>query len=517
MDDTIPGPDGRNDDSKGPASFLGKISDLPGLLAGTVIPAAAIERNLKVHYGNTSFKELLGLGDSALPHTPYFISHQYEQEFRQAVEDAFNGKARHVHEIGLRAAAGDIVYVDASLLPANGPAHNLVLAIFNDITRIISDRERQGNLNQLVVIGELVSLIAHELNNPLAAIVGFSQLLKSEALPPDAVDSLDQISASAALCRRIADKLLSYARRQPLNRTDVRVNCLIAGVLRSFTHELQTANITTRLSADPNLPAVRADVRRLETVIANLIYNACQAMPDGGTLTIETRTAPGNVESRMTGAPPAQSSGAQRCVEIHITDTGPGIPSSALPVIFEPFFTTRGRESTGIGLSISSNIIKKHDGGIRVGHASSAGTTFVVVLPAAPSGDPKQESQPADRSRTKRVLVIDDELACCKVLSMALTREGHQVDTAHDGEEAIRKLETQCYDVLIADVKMPRLDGPHLYELIRSKDPDLASRIVFVTGDSMGLATHNFLYSIPNPHLMKPFDVNKVNRLVCEM
>jgi len=511
----------------GPADSIASSSsrgELSALINDAAIPTANISRDLKIHSGNQPLKELLRSGAFSQPEKPHFISWRCEHEFRQAVEEAFNGKARRVPEIGVRVAPGAIVYLDARLFPAKDPGLDTVLAVFNDITGAVNDREKQKKLSQLVVIGELVRIIAHELNNPLAAVVGFSRLLKNENLTPVVAEGLEQIAQSAVQCRRVINKLLSYAKNQPLNRSDVCLNCLIAEVLASFTHELRSAGIRTRLSLDPSLPLAHVDMHQTEVAAANLIYNACQAMPDGGTLTVETRVVPTENESQLAAAAPAQieaSNEAEKTIEIRFTDTGCGIPTSIRPRIFEPFITTRGEQSVGVGLSICRGIARKHGGDVHLGQTSPGGTTFVMSLPAgrpdAPAGAPVPAPHAAIHPKPKRILVIDNEIACCKLFAISLTQDGHDVDTTGDGREAIEKLEEQSYDVVIANTKMPHVSGQKLYKAIRERNPVLAEKIVFLTDETVSSDTQDFLSRIPNPHLAKPFDVRKLNELVREL
>lgn len=515
-------PRGQGDDDIVPPSSS-QAHNMKAALVNRCLPLAVVDRHLNICHCNDPLRELLRLGDLAMPHQPQFVSHNCEHEFARVVEDVINGDVRHVHAIGLTAPTGDIVCVDAYLFPASHQEHDLALGVFCKSTETVSDQERRKDTYGRIVVGELVNVVAHELNNALASVLGFSQFLAKEN--SSAASDLRQVSHAAQLCQHLVAKLLTYTRKQRPARSRVDINDLIARQLSLLAGELASANVFVELRMEPGLPAVNADPNSLKVVVTNVIANARQSMPDGGTLNIETsagsleREGPAVYNAACVAERVADL--AEPFVQVRFIDTGSGISPAKLPRVFEPFFTTLGDDFDGIGLSISRSIIGKHGGAIRVEHTSPRGTTIVVRLPAAqpPSifnhADHEQRAAPA--TSKKRVLLSEDDISCCRLIEIALTREGHTVDVTHDGEQAMAKLDAHTYDVILVDINMARLDGRKLYELISREDPQLARKIIFITGDIMNDDVRKFLSEVPNTYLMKPFDIDKLSKAVQEM
>ena len=485
---------------------------------------AVVDRHLNIRHCNDPLRELLRLGDLAMPHKPQFVSHNCEHELTRIVEDVtINEDVRRAHAIGLIAPTGETICVDAHLFPTGHQERDLALGVFCKTTEAANDQERHKDTYGRIVVGELVNVVAHELNNTLASVLGFSQFLAKGN--SSAAGDLRQVSDAAQLCRRMVDRLLAYTRKQRPARSRVGINDLIARQLSLLAGELAAANVLVELRMEHGLPAVKADPHSLEVVVKNVIANARQSMPDGGTLTIETSA--GSLEREgpavydAAGVAERVADFAEPFVQVRFIDTGSGISPAERPRLFEPFFTTWGEDHDGIGLSISRSIIGKHGGAIRVEHTSPRGTTIVVRLPAAepPSifNHAVHEHQAAPAASKKRILLSEDDVSCCKLIEIALTREGHTVDVTHDGEQAMAKLGAHAYDVILIDINMARLDGRKLYELIARDDPQLARKIIFITGDIMNDEVRKFLSEIPNTHLMKPFDIDKLSKAVQEM
>jgi len=496
-----------------------------GALVNRCVPVAIIDKQLNICHCNAPLRELLRLGDAATPHKPRFVSHSCEQEFKKAIEDVTNGQIRHLPVIGLRPSSAETIWINGRLFPAKHRGHDLALGVFCATTETAADRQQREDINRHILVGELVDIVAHELNNTLASVLGFSQFLAKEDLSADAGGDLQQISDSARLCRRLVDRLLSCVKKQRPGHTRIDINDLVARQLSLLAGGLASSNIFVQLRMGSGLDAVGAEPHSLRVVIANIITNARQAMPDGGTLTIETSAAPSQREE-----PPDRCTSrvaehtvdfADQFIQVRFTDIGSGVAPVALPHIFEPFFTMHGETHDGIGLSICRSIIGKIGGTIRVEHTSPRGTTIIVTLPVAKPHSIFDHINPDQHTPTekisKKVLLVDDDISCCKVIQIALTREGHAVDITHDGEEAMARIDAQPYDIILLDVNMPRLDGRQLYEILSRKDPQQAGKMIFITGDVMDDNTQQFLRDIPNPHLMKPFDVDKMNKLVREM
>jgi CheY-like chemotaxis protein len=274
-----------------------------------------------------------------------------------------------------------------------------------------------------------------------------------------------------------------------------------------LAYELRTDSIDVSIDVAANIPILSADPHQLHQVFVNIIANAHHAM----------RRQQKARRLRIAGR--YDSAGGR--VYLEIADSGPGIPPEARARIFEPFFTTKAvGEGTGLGLSLCRGIIEDHGGTMDVAATSEEGTTFVIALPAAipantpVAASPSAPSAPVPRGR---VLVVDDEPAVADVISEALRRAGHQVDSASNGAEALGALALQRYDLVVSDTKMPVLDGEGFYaELIR-RFPELRRRVIFLTGDVLSREKRDFLQQAGTPFLTKPCDLVEMRELVARV
>jgi signal transduction histidine kinase len=351
---------------------------------------------------------------------------------------------------------------------------------------------------KLSAVGEFVAGVTHELNNPLATVMGFSELLQKADVGAEHQRHLDMIFKSAQRCQKIVQSLLSFARRRQPERKPVSVNALVEAVLEIVSYPLRTGNIEVVKQFGPHLPMVLADAHQIQQVLLNIINNARQA--------IEAHQPRGRIKIITEVHEPN--------VRITIRDNGPGIPEENLRRIFDPFFTTKEvGKGTGLGLSLCYGIIKEHGGSITPSSRPGEGATFVIELPITHDAvEPAEASPPPGSDRQnpregagRRVLVIDDEEAILQMISEDLHGSGYQVDTAIDGESGLRRLRQTHYDATLCDWKMPGLNGRQVYEQLRAINPGLCRRLIFITGDVINESMRQFLESEKRPCLAKPF------------
>jgi signal transduction histidine kinase/ActR/RegA family two-component response regulator len=375
-------------------------------------------------------------------------------------------------------------------------------------------RELEEAQNQLVqaekmsVVGQLVSGVAHELNNPLAGVLGYSQLLLRMDLSEEVRRGLDKIESEAERCRRIVQNLLIFARKNKAQKRAIDLNALLESVLELKAYPLKVDSIEVVREFGKSLPRVMADASQLQQAFMNIIHNAQQAMsgrPTPGRLTVLTRQVDGTVR-------------------VEIGDTGPGISQENLSRIFDPFFTTKEvGQGAGLGLSICYGIVQEHRGRIWAESRRGEGSTIHVELPVSTEAAEHEESgapaeaAPAGTAATARILVVDDEASIVDILYDVLRLDGHQIETAINGRLALNKLRSGFFDVVISDLKMPGMTGQELYRHLRELDSRLLSRIIFTSGDLANPDTQTFLQESGTPFLQKPFDLNEVRRLVQEM
>ncbi len=374
-------------------------------------------------------------------------------------------------------------------------------------------RQQLIQSEKLSAIGQLISGIAHELNNPLTGVMGYSQLLQlRKDLDDRAKDNLLKINNLALRCQKIVQNLLSFARKQKPERTLCDVNEILEKTVDLRSYELQVNNIEIVQDLDPTLPGTIADGHQLQQVFLNLVTNAEQAMleaHDRGRLTIRTRA------DSQTGR-----------IRIEVSDDGPGIPEAHLTRIFDPFFTTKDvGKGTGLGLSLSYGIIKEHGGNIYARSRVGEGSTFVIELPIISRLQEDVSRTPTllpqaihfeNLVRNKRVLVVDDERYILDFFVEVFRLFPMEVETASDGKVAMEKMLLNDYDLIVTDFKMPLMSGKELFHWVREKRPHLSSRIIFVTGDTANAETRSFFEHSGNRYLAKPFKIEEVKEVIQE-
>ena len=372
-----------------------------------------------------------------------------------------------------------------------------VLCLIRDVTDQKMLQEQLIQAEKMSAIGQLVSGVAHELNNPLAGISAFAQLLLAEKrFPPDQRTAAETIYSEARRASRIVQNLLTFARQHKAEKIPTAINQVLDDTLELRGYELRVRGIDVRREYDESIPETMADAHQLQQVFLNLITNAEQAMEqrDGHHHRLTVRTRRGS-----------------DAIRIEIEDTGAGIPANLIERIFNPFFTTKPTGSgTGLGLSISLGIVREHEGRIWAENPPQTGARFVVELPITePRTSGEQTAVPHVQSMDSdhlRVLVVDDEASVRVSLQRYLAGKGHEVETTASGEDALVRLKASKYDAVIVDMRMPDLSGEQLFERLRSNDPGHAERVIFTTGDLVNEQMRRFLDGTGRPCVPKPFE-----------
>ena len=378
-----------------------------------------------------------------------------------------------------------------------------------ELEQIVAERtQRLLQSEKVATMGSLLAGVAHELNNPLAVVMGQAHLLRGSAKEPAMVERAEKITAGAERCARIVRNFLALARQRSPEREDVYLNLVVQQAVELLAYHLRTSNVEVAFDLADDLPVIWADGHQLHQVVVNLVANAHQAMRRMDTarrLVITTRFE----------REPDR-------VQLDIADSGPGIPAEIRARIFEPFFTTKpAGEGTGLGLSLCRNMLEEHGGTIAVQSEVGLGATFRIELPvvsrpisAAPAARAPESLPPISG---KAVLVVDDEPDIAATLAEALQGDGHQVEVAADGAKALEMLGRRAFDLIVTDTKMPVLDGERFYAELEQRFPKLCRRILFLTGDVLSGEKRAFLERTGAPHLLKPFDLREVRQLVHRM
>ncbi|MEP6990801.1 MAG: PAS domain S-box protein [bacterium] len=385
-----------------------------------------------------------------------------------------------------------------------------VLGILRDVTDEQRLAEQLLQQEKLVAVGQLVSGVAHELNNPLAGVMAFAQLLLASPVPlaDEPRHAVETIHREAGRAAKIVSSLLTFARQQPAERSATRLNDIVTDTLELRRYALRTAGIVVTLELDGALPVTWADPFQLQQVVLNLVVNAEQALTGTG--------AEGRITVRTARA------GGGTTLVLSIADNGPGIARDQLARIFNPFFTTKPvGEGTGLGLSISDGIVHEHGGRFRVDSTPGAGATFIVELPfVPPPGGAEAPALPnvaGVPDQPRRMLVVDDEPAMRAAVSGFLQSLGHHVAVAPNTHEARALLAASEYDVVLLDLRMPEPGGEAFYRELRQHDDVHAGRVVFMTGDLQSEAAQRFLTEAGRPVIGKPFQLDDLAAMLASV
>jgi PAS domain S-box-containing protein len=423
--------------------------------------------------------------------------------------------AEHTYEM----VEGREFIFEISMFPLVDSAGNIeaVVEMQHDITESKRAEEEKGQLEQkaqvasrLASVGEMAAGIAHEINNPLTSVIGYSQLLSErDDIAEDVRMDLKAIDEGAQRVAGVIKRLLTFARQTRPERTLANVNELITNTLDLRAYHLRTNNIKVTTELADDLPITTADPAQLQQVFLNIIVNAETAMKlarGKGKLLIKTEEWQYAEEVNGT-------------IRISFKDNGPGIASENLERIFDPFFTTREvGQGTGLGLSICHGIIAEHKGRIWVESEVGKGSTFIVELPIVIESTRLEVVEPVGKKPQKvpraKILVVDDEPSTLEFLSRLLTNEGHEVDTVSNAAEAFEMVKDKRYSLILLDIKMPGASGIELYGRMQKIAQSFAERVIFITGDIMGTDTEAFLSRTKAPYITKPFDVNQLKKKI---
>jgi signal transduction histidine kinase/CheY-like chemotaxis protein len=354
--------------------------------------------------------------------------------------------------------------------------------IAEDVTerKALEDQLRQAQ--KMEAVGKLAGGVAHDFNNLLTVITGYSQILMDQQSEnAQASHSIEQIFKAADRATSLTRQLLAFSRRQMLQPRLISLNTLIRN-LEKMLHPLLGERIQIVVRASVNLGAVRADPGQLEHILMNLVVNARDAMPRGGTITVETANA--DLTEAFSRTHPGALAG--QYVMLAVRDTGTGIDEQTLAHIFEPFFTTKEPgKGTGLGLSMVYGIVKQSGGYITVDSEVGAGTTFRIYLPRVNGTEELRspETRPAARETgSGTILLVEDEDAVRSLVETILTSDGYKVLVANSPEQAtgICRAFPGTIDVLLTDVVMPDMSGPELAEKLLALRSGL--RVVYMSG-----------------------------------
>ena len=367
---------------------------------------------------------------------------------------------------------------------------------------IAQQRDALRQSEKLTAMGSLLAGVAHELNNPLAIVMGRASLLEEKTAGTPMHADVVRIRDAAERCGRIVRTFLNMARQRPAARTAMRLNDLVRGAADLLQYSLRAGGVRLTLALADDLPELHADADRLGQLVLNLIVNAEQALA--------AVAAPRELRIE-TGLQPAcdGDSNAAPLLWLRVADNGPGVPADVRERIFDPYFTTKGEGlGTGLGLPVSRSVARDHGGELML-EDTPRGASFLLSLPVhsdAPEPTrPAPLAEAAPPAAAQRVLVVDDEAEIADLMRAMLEGAGYEVATAESGAVALEMLAEVRFDATVSDLRMPDVDGAALWREVSQRQPHLAQRMLFVTGDTLSPGAKRFLADSGCASLDKPF------------
>ncbi|MBI4635017.1 MAG: GAF domain-containing protein [Candidatus Rokubacteria bacterium] len=391
------------------------------------------------------------------------------------------------HEVALLQA-----FADQSALALENA--RLYAAARDSVERLRQTQAQLVQAAKMSALGQLVSGVAHELNNPLSVIIGYGQLLLAREIPPAMQRPVELMVSQADRMAKIVRNLLFFARQRPVERTPVEINEVIEQALALRLSQLRLSGITVEQDLAPELPTIAGDAQQLQQVFLNLLLNAEQAILEAqrrGRIVLRTRLDAGD-----------------KVVRAQVIDDGPGIAPDVLPRVFEPFFTTKEvGAGTGLGLSVSYGIVQEHGGRLSV-ESVPGSTVFTVELALGVVEERRPEPTPPFEALTvdgRLALVVEDEPGVLDLVVTLLGQTGWRVDVASGGKAGLARVRRRRYDVIVSDMRMPEGGGEDFYRVAAAEDPALARRFIFITGDTANPEAWRFLREVNVPVIEKPF------------
>jgi PAS domain S-box-containing protein len=484
---------------------------------GVLIIEVRPDEGARVVYANESFQEMVGwrLEELVGRRPRELCGDKPEPAVRERLETALREGGFFRDELVLAHKEGSRVYSEMQLSPVRDPHGRVThfVATHRDVTAQKLLQAKLVSAERIAAVGTLAAGVGHEINNPLAyLLLNLEGAMHSLARGPEGLgESLARLESAregAERIRVIARDLKVFSRQEGEERVMLDVNSVVLPALRMAAHAVRPRARLVEEFGDP--PRVSGNEARLGQVMLNLLVNALQSIPEGHPERHEVRVRTGR-------------DGAGRAL-VEVADTGCGMSPNVLARIFDPFFTTKSTgEGTGLGLPICQQIVQAHGGELRVRSEVGKGSVFTLLLPAA-EGEVPQAAAPqaaapqaaapqaaapqapvaCEAPPRRRILIIDDEPRLAQSMRM-LIEPSHDVFVTTRGAEALAWVrEGQRFDLVLCDLQMPGMTGMDIYSHLRANAPELAERLIFISGGAYTQATRDFVRSVRNRIMEKP-------------
>ena len=463
---------------------------------GLNIALAIIDKRGRLAEANRAFGQLVRSAPTAITGWPWIAL--VPPAWGDGIAQVLSAGERERPEVELKASGRTFI---ASAFAMPGASKGERVLMLDDQTERRRLQEQLFQSEKMSAIGQLIAGVAHELNNPLTSVVGFADFLAEQPnVPAGLREPLEVLRNEAERAATVVKNLLRFARRHEPERKRLPIRPVVEGVASLLRGQLLAQNVELSLEFETDLPELDLDPQRLTQVFLNLINNAAQSITGTG--------RPGQIALKAR----KWHSG----VAIDVRDTGPGMTGEVAAQAFDPFYTTKPEgQGTGLGLSIAQGIVREHGGHIALATIPGGGATFTVELPAA-SGPQRSDPIliPAEARGPLKVLVVDDEPHILHFLRATLESWGHEVMTATNGAAALETLRGATCDVIVTDLRMPKVSGREFFEALSQEYPDLVRRVVFSTGDTVRGDTLAFLERQGRPVLHKPFSLGDLRAAI---
>jgi len=485
-----------------------------------------IDRDFRILSANHAYLRLCEKTDlNVIGDYCYEVTRQFDKPCHECgdecpAKDVFITGEPHKALLKQHTPGGKTVFLETKAYPMKDEKGNVaaVIGLLVDVTEKIKLEEQLHQSQKMEAVGTLAGCVAHDFNNMLTAIIGYSDLLRIK-IESDKDDSqlelLDQVLAASNRATSLTRGLLAFSRKQTITPQPDDLNDIVRNVEKLLDRLIgEDVEFTTCLTAKELI--AMADRGQIEQVLMNLATNARDAMPRGGTLVLATQEV--NLREDFVA-----SHGLEKCGRyalITVSDTGEGIDEQTREKIFDPFFTTKGvGQGTGLGLSIVYGIVKQHNGHINCYSEPGCGTTFKMYIPLIPfdavEAFPEKNTQ--IRGGTETILIAEDDYHVRNMIVTSLTKFGYCVIDAADGQEALDKFRTHEMeiDLVVLDAIMPKKNGKELYDIVKATRPEL--EVLFISGYTTEIIHKKGLFEEGLEFLLKPVSSVELHGKIREM
>jgi PAS domain S-box-containing protein len=481
----------------------------------------------RIQYANPAFEKITGyLMAEVKDKDLFFLSNEKDpQSFYQPIFDTVLKGNMWQGRLVNRKKDGSPFIEDASIAPIQDTPGNIInlVAVKRDITSQLRMEEETNQLKdqyrqaqKMEAIGRLAGGVAHDMNNLLSPILGFSEILREDLDTSDKRrDSAETIFNAALRAKNLVRQLLSFSRKDTPGLKPLDLRKTIEGFQKLLGRTIrEDIEITLRLA--PNLPPIMGDSGQIEQVIMNMVINAQDAMPDGGSLTISTdrQFLDETYAATHQGVKPGEY------VMLSISDTGMGMDKLTMEHLFEPFYSTKGSGGTGLGLATVYGIVKQHKGSIWVYSEPGQGSIFKIYLPVAkvkPLEEKKERPKKQDLAGSETILLVEDNQAVRDLALSLLKRHGYTVISAQNGVEALELLQDkkETIDLIVTDVVMSEMNGQELYSIVSKQYPNI--KVIYMSGYTDNIITSDNGSEKDRHFIQKPFSVEDFARKIREV